>query len=86
VRAFDTEVVENLKATREADISVGGAALASQAIAAGLVDEYQLFFVPVVVGGGKRALPAGVRNDLELLDERRFRNGTVYLRYRVAKP
>jgi dihydrofolate reductase len=63
---------------------VGGAALAAQAIAAGLVDEYQLFLVPVVVGGGKRSLPGnGVRVDLELLDHRRFRNGTVYLHYRT---
>jgi len=86
VRAFDTEFVRNLKATREGDISVGGPTLAAQAIAAGLVDEYQLFFVPVVVGGGKHFLPGGVRTDLELLDERRFGNGTVYVRYRVAKP
>jgi dihydrofolate reductase len=85
VRAFDTDFVTNLKATEEADVSVGGPALASQAIAAGLVDEYQLFFVPVVVGRGKRSLPGGVRTHLELLDERRFRNGTVYLRYRKAK-
>jgi len=86
VRAFDTDFVTNLKVTKKADISVGGPALASQAIAAGLVDEYQLFFVPVVVGGGKRSLPGGVRRELELLDERRFRNGTVYLRYAAAKP
>ena len=86
VRAFDTEAVRDLKATKEADISVGGPALAAQAIAAGLVDEYQLFFVPVVVGGGKRSLPGGVRTHLELLDERRFRSGTVYLHYRTAKP
>ena len=86
VRAFDNDFVTNLKATKEADISVGGAVLASQAIAAGLVDEYQLFFVPVIVGGGKRALPGGVRTHLELLDERRFRNGTVYLHYRAGKP
>ncbi len=87
VRAFDTEVVRNLKATKDADISVGGAALAAQAIAAGLVDEYQLFFVPVVIGGGKQFLPGGVRTNLELLEERRFRNGTVCLRYGTsAKP
>ncbi|MGZ8572077.1 MAG: dihydrofolate reductase family protein, partial [Actinomycetota bacterium] len=53
------------------------------AITAGLVDEFHLFVVPVVVGGGTRALPDGVRLDLELLDERRFGNGTVYLRYRT---
>jgi len=65
---------------------VGGPELAAQAIQAGLVDEYQLFLVPVVVGGGKRSLPGnGVRVNLELLDERRFRNGTVYLHYRARK-
>jgi len=78
---FDPEAVRQLKATSTRDITIGGPELAAQAIAAGLVDEYLLFLVPVVVGGGKRALPAGVRLSLELLDERRFRNGTVYLRY-----
>ena len=63
---------------------MGGPELAAQAIKAALVDEYQLFLVPVVVGGGKRSLPGDdVRVNLELLDERRFRNGTVYLRYRT---
>jgi dihydrofolate reductase len=62
---------------------VGGAELAGQAIRAGLVDEYHLFLVPVAVGGGKPSLPADVRMNLELLEERRFRNGTVYLRYRA---
>jgi dihydrofolate reductase len=52
-----------------------------QAIRAGLVDELQLFLVPVVVGGGKRALPSGARLDLDLLDTHRFANGAVYLRY-----
>jgi dihydrofolate reductase len=62
---------------------VGGAELAAQAIAAGLVDEYHLFLAPVVVGGGKRSLPnRDVRVNLELVHERRFRNGTVYLHYR----
>ena len=82
-RAFDPEAVRQLKATADADIAVGGAELAGQAIEAGLVDEYHLFLVPVVVGGGKRSLPDNVRANLELLDERRFRNGTVYLQYRT---
>ena len=60
---------------------MGGAELAAQALSAGLVDELQLFLVPVVVGGGKQALPDGVRAQLELLDERRFAAGTVFLRY-----
>lgn len=82
-REFDSEAVRQLKETAGADISVGGAELAAQAIEAGLVDEYQLVLTPVVVGGGKRALPdRNVRLDLELLEERRFNNGAVYLRYR----
>ena len=83
-REFDPEAIRQLKAKAGADLSVGGAALAAQAIKAELVDEYQLFLVPVVVGGGKRCPPANdVRVNLELLNERRFRNGTVYLHYRT---
>jgi dihydrofolate reductase len=85
-REFDAEAVRQLKTTSARDLTVGGAELAAQAIEAGLVDEYGLFVVPVIVGGGKRWLPeSGVRVDLELEDERRFRNGTVYLRYREAR-
>jgi dihydrofolate reductase len=83
-RDFDPETVRQLKTTAVADITVGGTELAAQAIRAGLVDELQLFFVPVVVGGGKRSLPRDVRLDLDLLDERRFSSGVVYLRYRVT--
>jgi dihydrofolate reductase len=79
-REFDPAAVRRLKETASGDLGIGGAELAAQAIAAGLVDEYQLFLVPVVVGAGKRALP-DVRLSLELRDERRFGNGTVYLRY-----
>ena len=80
---FDPEETELLKHSAKADISIGGADLAGQAIGAGLVDECDLFLCPTVVGGGKRALPDNVRVQLELLDERRFRNGVVHLRYRV---
>jgi dihydrofolate reductase len=82
-REFDPEAVRQLKLTAGADITVGGAELAAQAIEAGLVDEYLLFLVPFVVGGGKRSLPASVHVNLELVHERRFRNGTVYLHYRT---
>ena len=81
-REFDPEAVRQLKLTADADIAVGGAQLAAQAIEAGLIDEYQLFLVPVLVGGGKRSLPDNVRLHLELVHERRFRDGTVYLHYR----
>jgi dihydrofolate reductase len=82
-REFDPEAVRQLKLTAGADITVGGAELAARAIEAGLIDEYSLFLVPFVVGGGKRSLPASVHVNLELVHERRFRNGTVYLHYRT---
>jgi dihydrofolate reductase len=80
-REFDPEQVQQLKAQAERDLSVGGPDLAAQAIRAGLVDEYHLFVTPIVVGGGTQSLPDGVRLQLELLAERRFANGVVYLRY-----
>ncbi|MGH2765908.1 MAG: dihydrofolate reductase family protein [Actinomycetota bacterium] len=83
-RAFDPEAVRQMKARAKRDISVGGPDLASQAIRAGLVDEYHLFVVPIVVGGGTRALPDDARVKLKLLDERRFGNGTVHLHYRAG--
>ena len=82
-RGFDAAAIRELKSSAERDLTVGGPDLAAQAIRAGLVDEYQLFLTPIVVGGGKRALPDDVRAELELLEERRFENGTVYLRYRT---
>jgi dihydrofolate reductase len=78
---LDPQAVRDLKAGASADISVGGPNLAGQALAAGLVDEIHLLLVPVVVGGGNRALPDGVRVDLELRGERRFGNGVVHLHY-----
>ena len=80
-RAFDPEAVRRMKRTAGRDISVGGPGLAAHALREGIVDEIQLFLVPVVVGGGTRALPDGLRVDLELLDQRRFAGGAVYLRY-----
>ena len=80
---FEPEAVRQLKAAAERDVTVGGPTLAAQAITAGLVDEVHLFVWPVVVGGGKPFLPNRARLQLELLDERRFTNGAVYLRYRT---
>jgi dihydrofolate reductase len=82
-RDFDPEAVRRFKAEAARDLSVGGPGLAAEAIRAALVDEYQLFVTPIIVGGGRRALPDGVRVELELLDERRFDNGVVYVRYRA---
>lgn len=83
-RAFDPAAVRAVKAGSARDVSVGGAGLAAHAVRAGLVDEIQLFLTPVLVGGGTPFLPAGVRVPLELLDERRFAGGTVWVRYRVG--
>ncbi len=85
-RTFDHATIRRLKDGADSDLSIGGAELAGQALLAGLVDEVQLLLVPVLVGGGKRALPDGIRADLELLDERRFGSGVVFVRYRVRGP
>jgi dihydrofolate reductase len=82
-RDFEPEAVRHLKAAAERDFTVGGPTLGAHAITAGLVDEVHLFVWPVVVGGGKRFLPNRARFQLELLDERRFGSGVVYLRYRT---
>ena len=82
-REFDPEAVRRLKGEAKRDIGIGGPELAGQALAAGLVDELQLMVAPVLVGGGKRALPDGVRVELEPVEERRFGSGFVFLRYRL---
>jgi dihydrofolate reductase len=82
-RAFEPEAIGRMKASAARDIGVGGSELAGQALKAGLVDELHLFLTPFVVGGGKPALPDHLRLELELLDERRFANGTVHLHYRT---
>jgi len=83
VRNFDPWAVSELKSSAKDDILIGGPGLAAHAFKAGLVDECHLFFIPILVGGGKQALPDDVRVKLELLDERRFDGGTVYLRYGI---
>ncbi len=83
-RTFDPDSIRRMKATAERDISIGGPHLAAQAIKAGLVDDYHLFLSPVIIGGGTRALPDGARVALELVAERRFRNGVVHVHYRTA--
>ncbi len=82
-RDFDRDAVEQLKQSSGADIAIGGAELAGQAMAGGLVDECHLFLCPILVGGGKRALSDNVRAELQLLDERRFQHGVVHLHYRL---
>jgi dihydrofolate reductase len=82
-REFDVQPIQQLKASATRDIAVSGPTLAVQALRNGLVDECHLFLSPIVVGGGTPALPDNVRLQLELLDERRFGNGVVYLHYRI---
>lgn len=85
-RTFDPDAVRDLKAASDLDISVTGPHLAAQAIRGGLVDEYQLFVGPTIVGGGNPFFPNDVHVDLELRDEQRFGNGVVFLRYGVRDP
>ncbi|WP_330474967.1 dihydrofolate reductase family protein [Terrabacter sp. C0L_2] len=84
-RDLDPAAVARFVAAADRDVSIGGPTLAAEALRAGIVDELQLLTVPVVVGGGTRALPDGIRLDLELLDERRFAGGTTYVRYAVRR-
>jgi dihydrofolate reductase len=81
-RDLDPAAVRRLADAADRDVSIGGPTLAAPVIRAGLVDEVHLFLAPVVVGGGTRALPDGVRLDLHLVEERRFASGFVHLGYR----
>ncbi len=82
-RTFDPDAVQRLKKGAGGSIAIGGATLAAAALRAGLVDECRVFLNPVAVGGGLRYLPDDLNLRLQLLDEHRFSNGVVYLRYRV---
>ena len=84
-RNFNPTVIRQLKEAVEHDILIGGPELAAHAFRAGLIDEYHLFLTPIIVGGGKPSLPDNVRLELELLEERRFGNGVVFLRYRTRQ-
>jgi dihydrofolate reductase len=83
-RRFDPDSIRTMKAAASRDLTVGGPNLAAHAFGGGLVDECHLFIYPVVVGRGKRSLPSELRATLELLDERRFENGVVYVGYRIT--
>jgi dihydrofolate reductase len=84
-RDFDARLIGDLKATVSRDLTVGGADLARHAIEAELVDEFHLYTVPVIVGGGKPWLPRGTRLHLDLLDTHTFRSGFVFLKYRTVR-
>ena len=81
-RTFDAEAVRRLKEEAAGELAIAGPNLAGHAFRAGLIDEVRLYLVPTIVGGGNRALPDGVRLDLDLTEEHRFGNGTVFLQYR----
>jgi riboflavin biosynthesis pyrimidine reductase len=83
-RELDLDAIRHLTESSATDVSIGGPGVAGQALAGGVVDEVHLFLGPIVIGGGKRALPDGVRAQLELVDVHRFGSGVVYLRYRVG--
>lgn len=84
-RTFDPEAIRQWKEAVEQDILIGGAELAAHAFRSGLIDECHLFLIPILVGGGKQSLPDNVRLELELLEERRFGSGVVFLRYRTRQ-
>jgi len=82
-REFDPEATRTLKRESAHDIFIGGAELAALALESDLVDECHLFVHPVIVGGGKPAFRTAIRQNLELLDTRRFGTGAIHLRYRL---
>ena len=84
-REFEADAVRDLKESADSDLIIGGPSLAAHAFEAQLVDECHFFVAPIIVGGGKRFVPENLRQKLELMDERRFGNGMVHLRYRVAR-
>jgi dihydrofolate reductase len=80
-RAFEPGAVRTMKGSAERDLSIGGPSLAAHAIKAGLIDEWHLFVIPFVIGGGTNWLPDEVRTELELVDEHRFASGVVHMHY-----
>ena len=82
-RSFDPDLVRAIKAEASQDLSISGADVAASAWRAGVIDECQVFVAPMLVGSGKRMFPDDIRQPLALLDERRFGNGMVFLRYAV---
>ena len=82
-REFDPEATRKLKRESAHDIFIGGAELAALALESDLVDECHLFLHPVILGGGKPAFRTAMRQNLELLDTRRFSTGAIHVRYRL---
>ena len=83
-QTFDADGIRELKLRAAHDLVISGHELAEYAFRAGLVDEIKLFIAPIILGGGKKWLPDGVRLGLDLVDERRFKeSGIVHLHHRV---
>lgn len=81
------EEIERLRSEPgEGEIALGGATLAAQAAASGLIDEYRAIVYPVLIGGGIPFFPRDERRvDLELVETRTFSSGVVLLRHRVTR-
>ena len=78
--------VRQLKAETNGEIEVSGAALAASLVRFGLVDEFRLYMMPVVLGGGKPYFEAGLQLELEPLGaERRCPSTARCLLFRPKK-
>lgn len=82
-REFSAKAIRQMKAEATQDLAIGGPKLAARAFKAGIVDECHVFVAPTIVGGGNEAFPGRVRLDLQLVEQRRFRNGFAYLHYQL---
>ncbi|MEP7365064.1 MAG: dihydrofolate reductase family protein [Acidobacteriota bacterium] len=82
-REFRPQAVREGKAKSSLDLAMGGPTLAADRLRTGLVDEYHMLIVPALLGRGTPVHPVNLRLRLDLLDERRFSSGWVYLRYRI---
>ncbi len=84
-RDFDEQKIREMKSHSSSDLCVGGPTLAEQAIRAGIVDEIHLFVTPTTLHGAFPVIPVFPTNHpikLDLIEERRFSKGWIYLRYR----
>lgn len=84
-KEFDVEAVKKMVAQSDKDVDIGGPHLAAQAIKADIIDEYHQIIAPIILGEGNFWLPGGNRNKLELVDMRKFDNGSVHLHYKKAQ-
>jgi dihydrofolate reductase len=84
-RTLDAQLVTEIKAASDADLTIGGPTLAAEALRLDLVDVVELLWCPVLLGGGIPVLSAGVRRDLRLRTERRFKNGVIQATYDVIE-